>query len=196
MSYGHFLSIVIIGFNIKYRNYIVNTLDVSRKGGYIMIENIFGIVNISKNYFLTKHQFEFAVKYVLDTKYDIEPSFLEVRIDYIQNEVVLVFKEEYADEIFIKIIGDKFSFNNVKRVKNKLLKDIFGDNFLSEKVVYNNLYNTMVSGITFTVGDDQRYCETYTQDMVIIDSPQVERINAQIKVLREKKMDVIRNNKR
>lgn len=193
---GIFLSTVSIGFNIKYRNYIVNTLNVSRKGGYIMIENIFGIVNISKNYFLTKQQFEFAVKYVLDTKYDIEPSFLEIRIDYIQDEVVLVFKEEHKDDIFRKVIGDKFSFNNVKRVKNKLLKDIFGDNFISEKVIYNKLFNTRVDGITFTVGDNERYCETYTQNMGIVDSPQIERINAQINVLREKKIDIIRNNKR
>lgn len=161
-----------------------------------MIENIFGIVNVSKNYFLTLQQFDFAIKHVLDTKYGIEPSLLEIRIDYIQDEIVLVFNEESRNDIFRKLIGDAFSFNNVKKAKTKLLRDIFGDNFIFEKVVYNKLFNSRVDGITFTVKDNEKYNEFEIQNMDILDCPQIEKLNAQIRVLNEKKISIIRNNKR
>lgn len=161
-----------------------------------MIESVFGILSMSKNYFLTKQQFEFAVKYVLDTKYDIEPGLLEVRIDYIQNKIVLVFNEEDRDSIFQKIINMPFSFRNERKVKEKLLKDIFGEGFILEKVVYNELANSKVEGITFSVKENEKYFESKTQNMEIADRPQVEKINAQIRILTDKKIDVIRNNKR
>lgn len=161
-----------------------------------MIENVFGIVNISKNYFLTLQQFEFAVKHILDTKYNIDPNFLEIRINYIQDETVLVFDSKKRNDIFKKIIDEDFSFRNEGKVKTVLISDIFSNKSVSEKVIYNKLSNSRVEGINFTVRDNEKYLYSDVQNMKILDCPQIQRINSQIEVLNEKKIEVIKNNKR
>lgn len=161
-----------------------------------MIESVFGIVHSSKSYFLTLQQFEFAVKYILDTKYGIDPSLFEMRINYIQDETVFVFNEKHRHEIFEKIINKSFSFRNESFLKSKIISCIFGSESVSEKVIYSELSNSRIKGIIFTIKENQEYLESYAQGMQIINCPHIDKINAQIRVLNEKKIDIIRNNKR
>lgn len=159
----------------------------------MLIENVFGIVSSSKNYLLTLEQFDFIVKHILETKYNVDSNFLEIRIDYIQNETVLVFSEENRDDVSMKIIGDKFTFSNEKKIKKKILTDIFSDKLIYERVIYNELRSSRIKVIEFTVKEN---IEPLSQNIQIINSSNLDKINSQIKVLTEKKIEIIRNNKR
>ena len=159
----------------------------------MMVESFFGITHSAIEYYLTISQFEFIVKFIMENKYGINKDYIDIRIDSINDETVFVFNNNYKDDIFIKIIRKPYSYKNEKEVKRAILFEMFQSNNINEKVIYKEAMNFKAKGITFTIKN-----EVYDNNNAIriINDPQIDRINAQIDVLHNKKIEIIQSNKR
>lgn len=161
-----------------------------------MIENIFGIVHSSKNYYLAWQEFDFIVKYILDTKYNINPSDFELRINTINDVTVFFFNENKRNDASLKIINEPYSYSKEYKIKNKILEDIFCTKSVIDEVIYEGPFDNKISKIKFIVKEDFENNDFTPMPIQILEDPQIERLNKQIKVLNQKKIQLIKNNKR
>lgn len=158
-----------------------------------MIESVFGILQSAVEYSVKVNQFEYALKYILKNKFDLNPECLSVRINTINNETVLKFDKAYEDEVSLRLTNKPYSYSNEKNIKKRLLLELFNSNDVSEEVIYNNLAQYRPVLIKFKIASDNTISQEKRSSGRNI---QIERINAQIKILNEKKFEIINNLKR
>lgn len=158
-----------------------------------MIESVFGILQSAVEYSMKVNQFEYAIKYILENNFNLNPECLSVRIDTINNETVLKFDKKYEDEVSLRVTNKPYSYSNEKNIKKRLLFELFNSNNVSEEVIYNNLAQYRPVSIKFKIASDN----IVSQDRRSLGkNKQIERINTQINILNEKKLQIINSLKR
>lgn len=155
-----------------------------------VIEGILKIPSTAIEYSLDIKSFEKAVKHVVKEILMLdETKFTVKRINTIDYVTIIDISEDYKDTVCESLFKKKYNFDCDKEIKKIIIKNIFGDFHIEEKVSLISPYNSSEYIATFKVCRkiELNYNKNNNDNRL-----KIELINKQIDVLEDKKIGLMK----
>lgn len=154
-----------------------------------VIEGVLKIPSSAIEYSLDIKSFEKAVRYVVKESLMLDESkFAVKRINTIDYVTIIDIEDSYKDVVCKKLFNKRYSFSCDKKIKDIIMKNIFGDFLIKEQVSTISPYRKAEYIITFKVCKevDVTFNEHNNNKL------KIDLINKQIEILENKKYNLMK----